>query len=96
MLPLSSSQYFSAARDGANIIIASKTANPHPRHDPHHNLAIPANFLSLPGTIYTAAKEIEDAGGRALPVVVDVRDLSQIEAAAKKGAEMFGGLSKYR
>jgi citronellol/citronellal dehydrogenase len=48
-----------AARDGANIVIAAKTAEPHPK---------------LPGTIHTAAAEIEAAGGRALPLVVDVRD----------------------
>ena len=47
-----------AARDGANVVIAAKTAEPHPK---------------LPGTIFTAAKQIEDLGGKALPVVVDVR-----------------------
>ena len=47
-----------AAQDGANIVIAAKTAEPHPK---------------LPGTIYTAAEEIEAAGGKALPVVVDIR-----------------------
>ncbi len=57
-----------AARDGANIVIAAKTADPHPK---------------LPGTIYTAAKEIEEAGGTALPLVVDVRDeLSVMRAAS--------------
>ena len=48
-----------AARDGANIVIAAKTAEPHPK---------------LPGTVYPAAAEIEEAGGRALPVVTDIRD----------------------
>src|SRR3712207_9382886 len=48
-----------AAKDGANVVIAAKTAEPHPK---------------LPGTIYTAAEEIEAVGGRALPLVVDVRD----------------------
>ena len=66
-----------AARDGANIIIAAKTAEPHPR---------------LPGTIYTAAEEIEAAGGKALPQIVDVRDPEQIEAAVNAGVEAFGGI----
>jgi citronellol/citronellal dehydrogenase len=48
-----------AAKDGANIAILAKTAEPHPK---------------LPGTIYTAAKEIEDIGGKALPIICDVRD----------------------
>jgi len=66
-----------AARDGANVVIAAKTAEPHPK---------------LPGTIYTAAKEIEAAGGRALPLVVDVRDETQIQAAVEKTLETFGGI----
>jgi len=66
-----------AARDGANVVIAAKTAEPHPK---------------LPGTIYTAAKEIEAAGGRALPLVVDVRDEAQIQAAVEKTLETFGGI----
>jgi citronellol/citronellal dehydrogenase len=66
-----------AAQDGANIIIAAKTAEPHPK---------------LPGTIYTAAEEIEQAGGQALPVVCDIRDEKQVEAAVKAGVEKFGGL----
>ena len=53
-----------AARDGANIVVAAKTADPHPK---------------LPGTIYTAAKEIEELGGKALPVVVDVRSEEAIQ-----------------
>ncbi|XP_077980859.1 hydroxysteroid dehydrogenase-like protein 2 [Glandiceps talaboti] len=66
-----------AARDGANIVIAAKTDQPHPK---------------LPGTIYTAAKEIEDAGGRCLPCVVDVRNESQIQAAIDAAVEKFGGI----
>jgi len=66
-----------AARDGANVAIAAKTAEPH-RH--------------LPGTIYTAAKEIEQAGGVALPLVVDVRDAGAVEAAVERTAERFGGI----
>ncbi|HVV86762.1 MAG TPA: NAD(P)-dependent oxidoreductase [Kofleriaceae bacterium] len=66
-----------AARDGANVTIAAKTAEPDPR---------------LPGTIYTAAKEIEEAGGKALPLVVDVRHEEQVAAAVAKTVETFGGL----
>lgn len=66
-----------AARDGANIAIAAKTTEPHP---------------TLEGTIYTAAEEIEAAGGKALPLVVDVRDEAQVEAAISKTAETFGGI----
>src|SRR4051794_33392597 len=66
-----------AARDGANIVIAAKTTEPHPR---------------LPGTIYTAAKEIEAAGGKALPCVVDIRDEAQVVAAVAEAVEKFGGI----
>lgn len=66
-----------AARDGANITIAAKTAEPHPK---------------LPGTIYTAAEEIEKAGGRALPVVCDIRDEAQVAEAVTKTVERFGGI----
>ena len=66
-----------AARDGANIVIAAKTAEPHPK---------------LPGTIYTAAKEIEEAGGRALPVVCDIRSEEAVEQAVAAGVEKFGGI----
>jgi citronellol/citronellal dehydrogenase len=66
-----------AARDGANIAIAAKTADPHPR---------------LPGTIYTAAREIEAAGGHALPLVCDVRFEEQVQAAVAKAVETFGGI----
>ncbi len=54
-----------AARDGANIVIAAKTAEPHKK---------------LPGTIYSAAEEIEKAGGKALPIVVDVREPDSVNA----------------
>jgi citronellol/citronellal dehydrogenase len=66
-----------AARDGANVAIAAKTTEPHPK---------------LPGTIYTAAKEIEDAGGKALPLQVDIRHEEQVLEAVKKTAETFGGI----
>ena len=66
-----------AARDGANIAIAAKTAEPHAK---------------LEGTIYTAAEEIEQAGGKALPIVCDIRFEDQVEAAVAKTAETFGGL----
>ncbi|XP_041825989.1 hydroxysteroid dehydrogenase-like protein 2 [Melanotaenia boesemani] len=66
-----------AARDGANIVIAAKTADPHPK---------------LPGTIYTAAQEVEAAGGKALPCVVDIRDEQQIGAAVQKAVDTFGGI----
>ncbi|PIB90461.1 NAD(P)-dependent oxidoreductase [Caulobacter sp. FWC2] len=66
-----------AARDGANIVIAAKTAEAHPK---------------LPGTIYTAAKEIEDAGGKALPLVVDVREEANVQEAVEKAVAQFGGI----
>jgi citronellol/citronellal dehydrogenase len=66
-----------AARDGANVVIAAKTAEPNPK---------------LPGTIFTAAKEIEEAGGKALPLTVDVRDEAGIAAAVAKAVETFGGI----
>jgi citronellol/citronellal dehydrogenase len=66
-----------AAADGANVAIAAKTAEPHPK---------------LPGTIFSAAEEIEAAGGRALPLQVDIRDESQVQAAVAKTAETFGGI----
>ena len=65
-----------AARDGANVAIAAKTAEPH-KH--------------LPGTIYTAAEEIEKAGGKALPLICDVRDEAQVYAAVERTVETFGG-----
>jgi len=66
-----------AARDGANIAVAAKTAEPH-KH--------------LPGTIYTAAAAIEKAGGQALPLIVDVRDEASVTAAVEKTVEAFGGV----
>ena len=66
-----------AARDGANVAIAAKTTEPHPK---------------LPGTIYTAAEEIEKAGGKALACVVDIRDENQIAAAVQQTVEKFGGI----
>lgn len=66
-----------AARDGASVTIAAKTAEPNPK---------------LPGTIYSAAAEIEKAGGRALPVVCDIRDEAQVAEAVAKTVEAFGGI----
>ena len=66
-----------AARDGASIAIAAKTTDPNPK---------------LPGTIFTAAKEIEAAGGVALPLQCDIRDEVQITETVNKAAEQFGGL----
>jgi citronellol/citronellal dehydrogenase len=66
-----------AARDGANIAIAAKTAAAHPR---------------LPGTIHTAAEEIAKAGGRALPLEVDVRDEAAVKDAIERTAHHFGGI----
>ena len=66
-----------AAADGANIAIAAKTAEPHPK---------------LSGTIYTAAEEIRKAGGQALPLLVDVRYEDQVESAMEKTAAEFGGI----
>lgn len=66
-----------AAKDGANIVIAAKTAEPHPK---------------LPGTIYTAASEIEALGGKALPCIVDVRDEGQVKSAVDNAVNKFGGI----
>ncbi len=66
-----------AAKDGANIVVAAKTTEPHSR---------------LPGTIHSAAEEIEKAGGKALACVVDVRDEGQIAAAVAEAARVFGGI----
>ena len=63
-----------AARDGANITIAAKTAEPHSK---------------LPDTIYTAAKEIEEAGGQALPFIVDIRDDDKVQKAVDKTVNAF-------
>jgi citronellol/citronellal dehydrogenase len=66
-----------AARDGAFVAIAAKTADPNPK---------------LPGTIFTAAEEIRAAGGTALPIQCDIRDEEQIEAAIRQAAQEFGGI----
>jgi citronellol/citronellal dehydrogenase len=66
-----------AARDGANVAIAAKTDTPH---------------VKLPGTIHSAASEIIKAGGRALPLVVDVRDEESVKSAIARTAEAFGGI----
>lgn len=66
-----------AARDGANVTIAAKTDTPHPK---------------LPGTIHTAAEEIEKAGGKALPVLCDIREETQVAEAVAKTADRFGGI----
>ena len=66
-----------AARDGANVTIAAKTSEPHPK---------------LPGTIHTAAADIEAAGGRALPVLCDIREDAQVASAVEQTVEAFGGI----
>jgi citronellol/citronellal dehydrogenase len=66
-----------AAADGANIIVAAKTAEAHPK---------------LEGTIFTAADEIEKAGGKAMPIQLDIRDDAAVEAAMAKAAQHFGGI----
>jgi citronellol/citronellal dehydrogenase len=66
-----------AARDGANVALIAKTAEPHPK---------------LEGTVHTAAAEIEAAGGHALPIVGDIRDDAQVEAAVARAVERFGGI----
>ncbi|HEY2071801.1 MAG TPA: NAD(P)-dependent oxidoreductase [Rhizomicrobium sp.] len=66
-----------AAKDGANIAIAAKTAEPNPK---------------LPGTIYSAAQEIEAAGGKALPIVCDIRFEDQVQAAVDQTVAQFGGI----
>ena len=66
-----------AAKDGAKVVLAAKTAEPHPK---------------LPGTIYTAADEIIEAGGEALPLVLDVRDEKNVIDAIEQSASHFGGI----
>lgn len=66
-----------AAADGANVALIAKTAEPHPK---------------LPGTVYTAAAEIEDAGGQALPIVGDIRDGDSVRNAVAAAVERFGGI----
>ncbi|TAK90810.1 MAG: NAD(P)-dependent oxidoreductase [Burkholderiaceae bacterium] len=65
------------AQDGANIVIAAKTVDPNPK---------------LPGTIYSAAQEIEEAGGHCLPLQVDIREEAQVQAAVAQAEEKFGGI----
>jgi citronellol/citronellal dehydrogenase len=66
-----------AAREGANVAVIAKTTEPHPK---------------LPGTIFTAAQEIETAGGKALPIACDIRDEDAVVAAVKRTVETFGGI----
>jgi citronellol/citronellal dehydrogenase len=66
-----------AAKDGANVAIAAKTVEPHPK---------------LPGTIHSAAASIEQAGGRALPIACDIRDEAAVEAAVRATVARFGGI----
>ncbi|PTU32224.1 SDR family oxidoreductase [Stenotrophobium rhamnosiphilum] len=66
-----------AAQDGANVVIAAKTAEPHAK---------------LPGTIYSSAEEIEKAGGKALPILCDIRDEQQVNEAVQKTVDTFGGI----
>ena len=66
-----------AARDGANVVIAAKTAEPHAK---------------LPGTIHTAAEEIQEAGGQALAIQMDIRDELQVHSAIDKAVQAFGGI----
>ncbi|XP_026499014.1 hydroxysteroid dehydrogenase-like protein 2 isoform X2 [Vanessa tameamea] len=66
-----------AAKDGANVVVAAKTAEPHPK---------------LPGTIYTTAEEIEALGGKALPCIVDVREEKQIQNAIDEAVKKFNGI----
>lgn len=65
------------AQEGANIVVAAKTVQPHPK---------------LAGTIFTAAEDMEKAGGKALPIVVDVRDELQVKQAVEQAVEVFGGI----
>jgi len=66
-----------AAQDGANVALIAKTAEPHPK---------------LPGTVFSAAKEVVAVGGKALPVVCDIRDEAQVQAAVDQGIAAFGGI----
>ena len=65
------------AREGANVVVAAKTAEPHPK---------------LPGTVFTAAEEMEAAGGKSLPLIVDIRFEDQVKGAVEKAVETFGGI----
>ena len=66
-----------AAKDGANVVIAAKTAEPHAK---------------LPGTIYSAAADIERAGGQALPLMIDIRDEAEVQAGVAQAVQRFGGI----
>src|SRR5688500_8766543 len=66
-----------AARDGANIAVVAKTAEPNPK---------------LPGTVYSACEEIEQAGGKALACITDIRFEEQVDEAVKRTVEKFGGI----
>jgi citronellol/citronellal dehydrogenase len=66
-----------AAKDGANVALIAKTADPHPK---------------LEGTVYTAAEQIEEAGGQALPIVGDIRNEDEVEAAVEQTVDRFGGI----
>ena len=66
-----------AAEDGANVVIIGKTTEPHPK---------------LPGTIHTAAEDVERAGGQALAIATDIRDEAQVEAAVEAAVKRFGGI----
>ena len=66
-----------AAKDGANVALIAKTADPHPK---------------LEGTVYTAAEQIEEAGGKALPIVGDIRNEGEVEAAVEQTVDRFGGI----
>ena len=66
-----------AAEDGAKVVIAAKTADPHPK---------------LPGTIYTAAEEIVEVGGEALPVICDIRNEDNVRDAVNQAVDHFGGI----
>src|SRR6187431_2072992 len=66
-----------AGRDGANVVVAAKSAVPNPK---------------LPGTIHTAAAEVEAAGGQALAIACDIREEAQVEAAVARAVERFGGI----
>jgi citronellol/citronellal dehydrogenase len=66
-----------AARDGANVALIAKTAEPHPK---------------LEGTVYTGAEQIEEAGGKALPIVGDIRDEASVASAVDQAVERFGGI----
>jgi citronellol/citronellal dehydrogenase len=69
-----------AARDGANVALSAKTAEPHPK---------------LEGTVFTAVEQIEATGGQALPIVGDIRDESRVAAAVAQTVDRFGGIDVF-